>query len=60
VRFLGNPEPVAGLGDKATLGKSAGFATLVVSKKDKTYSFGGGPSAEQVKRAAQVMLAQLP
>lgn len=59
-QFLANPQPVTGLGDKATIGQSGGAATLVVSKKGNIYSFGSGPSVEQVKRAAQVILAQLP
>jgi len=60
VQFLQSPKPIAGIGDKAMLGTSGSSATLVVSKNNKTYSFGGGPSAEQLQRAAQVMLTQLP
>lgn len=60
VQLLHGPKPVAGLGDTATLGTSGGAARLVVNKNNKTYSFGGGLSAEQLQRAAQVILTQLP
>jgi hypothetical protein len=58
--FLTNAQPVAGLGDKAVVGKSGGSTTYVISANGKTISTNGGRTDEQSRKLAELILNRRP